>query len=103
MTPEHMCTGDAMDTTESIEAALADEHRNVGYALLHGKTYDNKIIVDLHQRLTALADIENARTQEAREESAKAHQAEITAAQREAEDLTAASAKALAESRAAYH
>jgi hypothetical protein len=87
---------------EKIEMEIADLRRARGFALLHGKKYDDAPIIKLQNQLDALADIEAARTQEVLEQSAKATEAEITAARTEIQDLKSASARALADSRGAY-
>jgi hypothetical protein len=89
-------------TREEIEVQIADLRRARGFALLHGKRFDDSNLIKLQNQLDAVADIEAARTQQVLEESAKASEAEIKAAQTEIEDLKAASAKALSESRAGY-
>jgi hypothetical protein len=85
---------------EKIEMEIADLRRARGFALLHGKKYDDAPIIKLQNQLDALADIEAARTQEVLEQSAKATEAEIIAVKTEIADLTAASTKALANAEA---
>jgi hypothetical protein len=87
---------------EQIENALADARRARGHALLHGKRYDDSLIVALQQKLDALADLEAAKASQVDKQSAAQREAEIEAAKTEVADLKAASAKALSESRAGY-
>jgi hypothetical protein len=91
-----------MESREAIESKLADLHRERGFALLHGRKFDNRKIVDLHEVLAAFDDREAAQIEQGREDAATKHKAEITAQRTEIEDLKSASAKALAESRAGY-
>jgi hypothetical protein len=88
---------------ETIETQIADLRRQRGFALFHGKKFDDAPIVALQQKLDALADLDSAKAEQAREQSAKQSEAAIKAAKAEVEDLRAASAKALSDSRAAYH
>src|SRR5262245_59119808 len=92
-----------METRADIEAKLECLHKQRGAALLAGKKFDNSVIVAEHEKLAALTDLDNARVEQQREEEARQRQAAVTAINREIEDLMAASAKALAESRTAYH
>jgi hypothetical protein len=48
-------------TREDIETALADAHRARGFALMHGKKYDSRIIEDLHEQLAAYQDLDTAK------------------------------------------
>jgi hypothetical protein len=91
-----------MATRKAIETRLTDLHRKRGYALLHGKNFDNSLIVAEHEKLAALEDLESAEVEQARAETAKKRNAEIIAQRTEIEDLKSASAKALTESRKGY-
>lgn len=92
-----------METREAIESRLADLHRQRGHALLHGEKFSNALIVEEHEKLAALQDLESAKIEQAREEATRARQEQITAVRTEIADLTAASTKALSDSRTAYH
>jgi hypothetical protein len=85
------------ETRESIENRLADLHRERGYALLHGKKFDNSVIVAEHEKLAALEDVDRAKVEQEREAASAKHQADITKVRTEISDLTAASSKALAQ------
>ena len=87
---------------ETIETEIANLRRARGFALLHGKKFDDSIITALQQKLDSVADVEAEQTRLEREAAAQKHQAEIVAAKTEIADLTSASAKALAEARAGY-
>src|SRR5262245_58973126 len=86
-----------METRAELEAKLESLHQQRGTALLSGGTFDNQAIVELDQRLAALADLDKAKAAQAREEAAKALRVEVNAIRAELADLTAASTKALAE------
>src|SRR5262245_47938667 len=94
-----------MLTYDQIEAQLADLHLQRGHLASHGKD-TSKVsaeIMRLHQEQATLADVEAARVEQAREEQDKQHLAAVAAVNREIADFKSASAKALADSRAAYH
>jgi multidrug efflux pump subunit AcrA (membrane-fusion protein) len=84
------------ETREQLETQLADARRQRGFALMHGKKFDDSEIERLQKLLEVQEDIESAKATEAREDSAKATEAAIKAAQREIADLQSASAKAKA-------
>jgi hypothetical protein len=92
-----------MQTLAEVEQALKEAHAERGRALATGVKFDNGRIVRLHERMAELEDVAAAQAEMARKESAKQHAAQVTAINREIEDLMSASAKALSESRAAYH
>jgi hypothetical protein len=89
-----------MNDRDQIEMQLADAKRARGFALLHNKRHDDSEIARLEKLLEVQADIETARTEQARADSAKNREAEITAIRIELADLSAASTKALAEAEA---
>ena len=90
------------ETREQLETQLADARRQRGYALLHGKKFDDSELTRLQKLLEVQSDIESAKASEAREQTAKQNETAIKAAKTEIEDLRSASAKALADSRAGY-
>lgn len=83
-----------METRESIENRLQELHRQRGRALLHGKSFQNELIVAEHRKLAEIEDMD-------REESAKASQAQVTAIRTELQDLDVSSLKALAQAETA--
>jgi hypothetical protein len=91
-----------MNETSDIESQIADLRRERGFALLHGKKFDDSKIAELQRQLEVQADIESAKTAVARELSVRQNEDAVKAAKTEIQDLKAASAKALAESRNAY-
>jgi HSP90 family molecular chaperone len=91
-----------METKEAIESQIADLRRQRGYALLHGKKFNDDLIVSAQRRLDALTDLESAKASQADEQSTAQREAEIKAAKTEVADLQSASAKALSDSRAGY-
>src|SRR5262245_30015030 len=92
-----------MENRETIEAEIASLRQKRGAALLQGKKFDDSSITALNQKLEALDDANAFQRELDRQESAKRHAAAVVAINREIEDLKSASAKALADSRAAYH
>jgi hypothetical protein len=90
-----------METRESIENRLQELHRQRGRALLHGKSFQNELIVAEHRKLAEIEDMDAARAAQEREESAKASQAQVTAIRTELQDLDVSSLKALAQAETA--
>src|SRR5262245_61156871 len=78
-----------METREQIESRLADLHRERGFALMHGKDFDNSLIDAEQEKLAALADLEAAKREFAAAEKAAADDAEILEAQAKLRALVA--------------